>query len=231
VNKVVSEAHKKRNEKKSHSLLFVKNKDGHETTFVDLGVYSRNRAFRLYLSSKASKKLPLKVTDRVKNSWGSVPEEKIFFHSLVGNVTSNARLISLDNDSSQFKIEDKKSHSHTKPRGDVSNLGPSPYKELETFILEVCRRNRQGAKDQPVRIRSWAMLGNESLILYNVSGYRFCGNIGREHKSNGVFFVVDLEHGTWCQKCYDPDCRQYRSPGGPVPLEILSLKNTALTDA
>jgi hypothetical protein len=56
-------------------------------------------------------------------------------------------------------------------------------------------------------VRSWALLDGGSLLLLNVRGNRWCGNIGRAHRSNGIFYVVDLQQGWWCQRCYDPDCR------------------------
>jgi hypothetical protein len=31
------------------------------------------------------------------------------------------------------------------------------------------------------------------LLLLNMRGNRWCGNIGRAHKSNGIFYVVDLQ--------------------------------------
>lgn len=49
---------------------------------------------------------------------------------------------------------------------------------------------------------------------------RWCGNIGGPHKSNGVFYTVDLVDGTWNQKCYDPCCRNYRSSTMPLSKEV-----------
>ncbi|CAM9377755.1 unnamed protein product, partial [Heterosigma akashiwo] len=41
--------------------FFVKSKDGTDTCFVDLGVYTRNRCFRCYQSSKFGKKTPFEL--------------------------------------------------------------------------------------------------------------------------------------------------------------------------
>ncbi|KAJ3054490.1 hypothetical protein HK097_001671, partial [Rhizophlyctis rosea] len=51
---------------------------------------------------------------------------------------------------------------------------------------------------------------------------RFCSNIGRQHKSNGVYYVVDLKTGVFNQRhvCYDPDCRHFRSPDICIPLHL-----------
>ena len=41
--------------------------------------------------------------------------------------------------------------------------------------------------------------------------------------------MVDLVEGSWFQKCYDPDCRSYRSPLTPLPEDLrLSLQPVAL---
>jgi hypothetical protein len=57
------------------------------------------------------------------------------------------------------------------------------------------------------------------MLLLNLRGNRFCGNVGREHRSNGVYCIVDLAGGTWHQRCYDPECRGYRSECMPLPLD------------
>ncbi len=44
-------------------------------------------------------------------------------------------------------------------------------------------------------------------IVYNIKDNRWCARISGPHKSNGIYLVVDVRGGTWCQKCYDPDCR------------------------
>ncbi|CAG9580553.1 conserved hypothetical protein [Leishmania major strain Friedlin] len=49
-------------------------------------------------------------------------------------------------------------------------------------------------------------------LSFSVRGTRYCQHIGREHKSNNVYLVVDTERMTFVQKCFDPDCASYRSP-------------------
>lgn len=41
-------------------------------------------------------------------------------------------------------------------------------------------------------------------------GSHYCENIGRCHKSNFVFFVVNFSAGLFAQKCHDPNCCHYR---------------------
>ena len=42
-------------------------------------------------------------------------------------------------------------------------------------------------------IRSWVELADVGVLLFNIGGNRWCGNVGRAHKSNGAgaAFQVD----------------------------------------
>ena len=44
-------------------------------------------------------------------------------------------------------------------------------------------------------------------------GGHFCENVGRNHRSNYIFFVINFSDGVFCQKCHDPECRDFRSVG------------------
>ena len=43
------------------------------------------------------------------------------------------------------------------------------------------------------QVRSWVDWPEAGLLLLNMRGNRWCGNVGRAHKSNGIFYVVDLQ--------------------------------------
>merc|ERR1719263_1240559 len=78
-------------------------------------------------------------------------------------------------------------------------------------------------------VRSFVSLSARA-VVFNISGTRFCPRIGREHKSNGVYFVADLEQGCWRQKCYDPDCRNFRTAAQAFPRHVLELPEHVLGD-
>lgn len=63
-------------------------------------------------------------------------------------------------------------------------------------------------------------------MVYSMSRNRYCERIGRQHKSNHVIYVVDLRRAVFYQKCHDPDCRGYRSPLRPIPMDV--IPNTAV---
>lgn len=58
-------------------------------------------------------------------------------------------------------------------------------------------------------------------LVYDIVGYRFCHNIGREHRSNNIKYVVDIQKLNFYQKCYDSDCRDFRSSATKLPAEVL----------
>lgn len=39
--------------------------------------------------------------------------------------------------------------------------------------------------------------------------------------------MVDLTQGVWCQRCFDPDCRGYRSEAMPLPTDVWQAACTA----
>ena len=50
--------------------------------------------------------------------------------------------------------------------------------------------------------------GQSDIVCFRIAGRRYCHCIGREHKSNGVYYVVNVSKGTYLQRCFDPDCKQ-----------------------
>ena len=51
------------------------------------------------------------------------------------------------------------------------------------------------------QVRSWVDWPGAGLLLLNMRGNRWCGNVGRAHKSNGIFYVVDLQASCPCTPC------------------------------
>lgn len=224
-NEIIQEAMRHRHTSKFCRMMFVMNKHGQETTFIDTGVYSRNRAFRLFMSSKAGKHVPLVPTERMMISWSHMfPDEKIFMHSLVANVDAMARLLTCSMDGEKkcvFSFTETTSTHKSVRAGKEGQKGRSPYPKLDEFVIETCRYAMRHLPQRTVGIRSWTAMDNESILIYNPTGCRYCNNIEREHKSNGIFIVVDIRERIWYQKCYDPDCKGYKSPACPVPESVL----------
>ena len=60
---------------------------------------------------------------------------------------------------------------------------------------------------------------------------RYCERIGKEHRSNHVCFVVDLERKTVRQRCFDDDCKGYDGKKYILSQSVLDvLKGSAERD-
>ncbi|KAM7053248.1 DNA-directed primase/polymerase protein isoform 4-T7 [Acridotheres tristis] len=96
---------------------------------------------------------------------------------------------------------------------------PHQGENLDFSFLIV--NNKEGNKQLFVDlgIRQWSYFSLKELLIYDISGYRWCENIGRAHKSNNIMILVDLKNEVWYQKCHDPVCREqnFKSQSFPLP--------------
>ena len=123
-------------------------------------------------------------------------------------------------------------------------LGPSPCLVLNDFIISRVRRGGvQGG------IRCWKLTrgggggaeggggGGEGgpafplepvKITFEISRNRWCGNVGRPHRSNHIRVVADLQAWVVWQECHDPQCALYQSPRVGMPQEVQVAIRTSL---
>ncbi|KAM7419330.1 hypothetical protein PAMA_016445 [Pampus argenteus] len=213
---------RRKQEERDLGFLRVKNKNGQDCLFVDLGVYTKNRNFRLYKSSKVGKNAAFTVADDnkfiTKPEKGVFAEESIFLASLVCNVSFTGQKIL------RWDVPETKESKNTRPYcqqepminpDSLSSCLLSPHQEVDDFVLTVIKKdNVQGS------IRRWNYFAAEQLLVYDIAKYRWCENVGRFHKSNNIMIVVDLKEEVWYQKCHDPECKNFRSSSYPLPQEI-----------
>ncbi|NXH48267.1 PRIPO protein, partial [Dicaeum eximium] len=188
------------------SFLIVNDKEGNKQLFVDLGkykFYTRNRNFRMFKSSKAGKNVILKIAEDNKfipNCEKDVSLEKAYFLSSLicntGGKPSNHVFVA-------FGLTDP-----------MEGYQGSPYPEIDNFVCSLV--NKDGLQGG---IRQWSYFSLKELLIYDISGYRWCENIGRAHKSNNIMILVDLKNEVWYQKCHDPVCREqnFKSQSFPLP--------------
>ncbi|KAM3672351.1 DNA-directed primase/polymerase protein isoform X4 [Ammospiza nelsoni] len=203
------------------SFLIVNDKEGNKQLFVDLGVYTKNRNFRLYKSSKAGKNVILKIAEDNKfipNCEKDVfLEEAYFLSSLICNIGASDDIKVL---SSGFSEEERKMSAFLNSKTTRSSRDPmegyqgSPYPEIDNFVRSLV--NKDGLQGG---IRQWSYFSLKELLIYDIYGYRWCENIGRAHKSNNIMILVDLKNEVWYQKCHDPVCREqnFKSQSFPLP--------------
>ncbi|GAB2265148.1 hypothetical protein Dimus_000213 [Dionaea muscipula] len=193
--------------------------------FVDNAVYSRNRCFRLALSSKAGKTSMLLPTGRFRCK--DMNEADMFMASLICNMDEDCEkllICKMEVDCMKTLHFDTEMNCNyrkfsTACAPEVSGtcfMEKSPFPALDAFIISVASLGNVAGK-----IRCWYWFSQYGLMVYSMSRNRYCERIGREHKSNHVMYVVDLQWALYYQKCYDPDCRGYRSPSRPIPLDVI----------
>nr|XP_022315543.1 DNA-directed primase/polymerase protein-like isoform X2 [Crassostrea virginica] len=199
--------------RKQLSTLFVQNKHGEKTAFCDMGVYTKNRNFRLYLSRKYGKKNPLRLAaENEFEPHSSRNDKTIFMHSLISNVkfTPKTRIL-------KFHGTQKNRHgrlfSKTSSTACLEGYKASPYPEVDGFLIEHTRK-----LDSSAGIRHWTYFSQGEVIVYEMVNYRYCHNVQRSHKSNNVMFVVDLKKKVYYQKCLDPVCRSHNFKSSEFPL-------------
>ncbi|NWS66375.1 PRIPO protein, partial [Crotophaga sulcirostris] len=188
-------------ENSEFSFLIVNDKEGDKQLFVDLGVYTKNRNFRMYKSSKAGKNVILKIAEDNQFVPGCEEnvslEEAYFLSSLICNIRY-VYVASSQTDS-------------------MEGFQESPYPEIDYFVRSLV--NKDGVQGG---IRRWNYFSADEILVYDISGYRWCENIGRAHKSNNIMILVDLKKEVWYQKCHDPVCREqnFKSQSFPLPPRI-----------
>ncbi|KAM3940811.1 DNA-directed primase/polymerase protein isoform 1-T2 [Leptodactylus fuscus] len=206
------------------SSLIVQDKNGGRQLFIDLGVYTKNRNFRLYKSSKMGKNVTFEVAKdnrfAVKPSRHVSEEEQIFLCSLVSNVrfTDSLKVLTCASTENERNGVSCLSTAASVTTGiTMKGYEFSPYPEVDRFILSLLTR-----EDFHGGIRQWNYFSNEELLVYDTINYRWCENLGRAHRSNNVMLLVDLKREIWYQKCYDPICRaqNFKSEFYPLPPEV-----------
>lgn len=203
----------------SRASPLVLNKSGKEVLFCDEAVYTRNRNFRLFQCTKLNKNTPLVLSknDCYVRSLGRFPEDRdIFLDSLITwpHQQTSRHLLQLSAGCGPVKRNNGLLASVAENSQGLKSMN-SPYPDIDEFI--------RGIISPRGTIRQVSHFAETDTLVYDVLGYRFCENIGREHRSNGIMYVVDVNVGSFYQKCYDPDCRamSFRSVPRPLPPECL----------
>ncbi|KRZ53257.1 Coiled-coil domain-containing protein -like protein [Trichinella nativa] len=221
-------------ERRDRSLeqLFVINDDGQETLICDLGVYTRNRNFRLFLSSKMNQKNPLKLAKACEfyTARGIEPsEQEVFFDSLIEVLDGKeANVLACTSDMFAHSVKHAvQQHSTLKNQDGIleGRHERSPFPEIDCFFEDYLQRQNPAAA-----VRSWIYFKNcQQLLLAVNRRFRYCHRIGREHRRNHIMYMVDLKRAVFYQKCFDPDCQavNYRSNDFVLPDNVAqSIRQT-----
>lgn len=200
---------------------------------VDLSVYSLNRNFRIYLSTKKGKDAPLVLArcheggpfDRLPPD---LRDTTIFENSLVTRVKPTDPVlsfsgipsleVSLPQRAAQFPASGLSGgrNSQTEPTNSQDDQ-QSAYPAIDAFIRDYV----QGQSTSGIIRRITHLAASPHIIVYDIYGWRYCHRIGREHKSNQIMLVVNVKSGAFYQKCHDVDCRGFKSAPTMLPMELV----------
>eukprot|EP00669_Euglena_mutabilis_P010757 TRINITY_DN5470_c0_g1_i1.p1 TRINITY_DN5470_c0_g1~~TRINITY_DN5470_c0_g1_i1.p1 ORF type:complete len:468 (-),score=63.12 TRINITY_DN5470_c0_g1_i1:127-1404(-) len=230
------------------AAFFVRKRDPDQSSsppspprcIIDQAVYTRNRMMRCFLSTKMGKDSSLRASGRCRFPFRD--ERHLFFASLICNLDGvgltgdDTGLLCADPEIALLSFGSNADRRHPCPsnadpdRTGTVAYGPSPFPHLDAFFSALVQNNGRG------RIKSWLTYPRSDgdpeagecphcaigHVLYNIVDNRFCLNVGREHKSNSIYFVCHLAQGLYYQKCYDAaDCPNFRSPAFHIPPEVL----------
>lgn len=196
-------------------------------SFVDTSVYTKNRCFRLIASSKfgrSSRLLPDDLCakhDSVKSRSGGSSKlglsQKLFSQSLICNADMAAAIILRTSSSSSHAVSADEKFKRTKEHPEPSTI-PNMYGSSKQFQSQ---RSDFSKIDEYVRllvqphggsIYTVSYFAETKTLSYAIKGrYRYCHRIGRHHRSNNVVLVVNIQSREMYQRCFDPDCRTFRS--------------------
>ncbi|XP_067130467.1 DNA-directed primase/polymerase protein-like [Centruroides vittatus] len=203
----------KKPSKEELNMLFVKNEKENITLFCDKAVYYRNKNFRLFLSTKFGDERPFLLSKENKYCLLNKMEVDIFLDSLITYFeNTNIQLLKFNKESEHVRTKKKSITNFIGYKGPVCHYQHSNYPQIDQFIKDLIFNNGKG---YIYKIDFY----QNSILEYSTCNYRYCKNIGREHKSNNVIIVVSLKKRVYFQKCYDPECRQsnYKSEELPLP--------------
>ncbi|XP_012287011.1 DNA-directed primase/polymerase protein [Orussus abietinus] len=183
-------------------------------TFIDIGVYTRNRHFRIYQSSKWGKQSYLTLSSDcayVPDKESKDKELNIFLNSLISYLPNTKDLILLEFNKGDNSQTRKFTKDLTQRIISDNPTTTSKYPILDNYILKLI---------YPGKIRACKYIKKPKAIIYEIYGFRYCNNIKRQHKSNNIYYVVDLETMVLLQKCHDEDCAMFSSDLQWLPPEI-----------
>ncbi|THU65492.1 hypothetical protein C4D60_Mb05t04230 [Musa balbisiana] len=199
--------------------------------FLDSAVYSRNRCFRLVFSSKAGKNSFLLPTGRFKCK--DMTEQEVFMESLICRMDSDCnkllkcqididckKTLYFDFECAAVQQQTSDALQHTALNAYRSDFpstyssGKSPFPALDAFVEFIASSGNvkyEVVHDGAIGEEARRFLANGHEV--GVGGWG-CG-------VDDVMYIADLHRAIYYQKCYDPDCKGYRSPLRPLPHDVI----------
>eukprot|EP00835_Amoeboradix_gromovi_P001754 NODE_87_length_21935_cov_0.397142.p5 type:complete len:380 gc:universal NODE_87_length_21935_cov_0.397142:13419-12280(-) len=178
---------------------YLVNNEESQTTFFDMSVYSKNRQFRLYLSCKYGKSAILDIPC-------TSPSLKVFKSTLITFCPFNEKTEILIIPS-KHKATSTKVRKHIKYNEFNSTAGSG-----SAIFDDYMRSQVKGHVNK--------IMKKQGKIVLGIVGDRYCERINRQHKSNGIYYVVDTKLGIYYQMCHDIECAGFTGVYHDLPDDI-----------
>jgi len=209
------------------NLLYVNNNKQQIQSVIDKGVYTKNRNFRIYLSSKYGKDTCLTVSkyNQYKFRQQETDNNKtfnIFLDSLVTNIDIDKMKLVISN----IDSDNNSNTTPTKTKNQQTSLNTSPLsksikstfiKSVDDYIRALINSPPRGGQDGYIR----SIIETPFKVMYSIGQNKWCANINREHKGNHINLVLDLKNYTVYQTCLDPECKSFKSDPIQLPNNII----------
>ena len=195
-------------------FLFMTTGDESKTSFVsDLSVYTRNRHFRLWKSSKLGSNRFLRIAE--ENKYPITSSEQVFFDSVIS-------LPRFKNDQGLLRFQSSPEQQvRVMPLSTVTSnsLPVTRYPDLYQFVL---RHIRAHPKYAHVTIPEIIEHPHGRWLTFPIKGSKWCDHVNRCHKNNRPYFSVSLDTSCIYAMCHSNNCSGYRSPLASVPQELIN---------
>lgn len=200
--------------------------------FVDTSVYTKNRCFRLIASSKFGRSARLLPTRspaaaeagaRQKSSSRVSISEHLFNQSLVSaNKSMEEKLLGTAwsvsrsppqarTDTTMHNASNQAQKHRINELVKASHFHPSHLSQIDEFVLRIVQPHGGS-------IYTMSYFADSHTLSYAIKGrYRYCHRIGRHHRSNNIILVVSIPRQEMHQRCFDPECRGFRSVPWKLP--------------
>ena len=198
-----------------------------KTDIIDFSIYTPNRDFRIVQSAKFVDlcKRHLFVYDPVlkrvcPHRVLSVSEYKKSLANVLQSPVTPINILLFGkarmNITSVMTNQFPEDYHDLKP-SEISNLFPRIMEYFQSIVSRLwpapllppsskCRHERGYVNWASYRGRSTTHKG---YLVISILKNKFCTNVMRSHKSNGIYFVLDLQTNTFIQKCHDRNCCNY----------------------
>ena len=189
--------------------LFVPRSNGPNYFVCDPGVYTRNRHFRLWRSSKLGIESYLEIAD--ENQYWASSAKAFFLDSLITHISGT----------SQQHLTCAQPANKVRPYTNVRTVVTSPANsttpQLDEFVKRTMESNQ---RYRECSIASIVEYKDDNQVVYTISGTKWCEKVGREHSRNRPYFCANMRKGKLYQMCTSQGCVGYRSAGIDIPLDL-----------